>query len=72
MPIREDVIGGFNPVDAAIPAPRPRNPANRAARPGDCFTTNNLFYSVRVQQVATNTAALGVGAPTYKGSASIR
>jgi hypothetical protein len=61
-----DVIGGFNPVGGGVPAHPPAQPGDQGGKTWGLFTTNGLFYSIQVQIVATNTAALGPITPTFR------
>ncbi len=50
-----DVIGGFNPVAATVPAHPPAQPGDAAGQTWGLFTTNGQFYAVQVW-VQTGTA----------------
>jgi len=43
-----DVVGGFNPVDIAIPAHPPSQPGDSVGQTWGLFTTNGNFYAVQV------------------------
>ncbi len=61
-----DVVGGFDPVDNAVPPHPPAQPGDQGGKTWGLFTTTGQFYAVHVQLQAPNTATLGVITPTFR------
>jgi hypothetical protein len=61
-----DVIGGFDPVDAAVPNAPAAQPGDMGGKTWGLFTTSGLFYAVHVQVQQDLGGVVGIVVPTYR------